>query len=92
MRESKIQNYQPKFRSPFYPWMQILGIFGCWLLAVNMGKEALFLGSLLFMIGLCVFWFYGRRRTRKDFALLHLIERVAAREPVSYTHLTLPTN
>ncbi|RKY41035.1 MAG: hypothetical protein DRP85_07350 [Candidatus Makaraimicrobium thalassicum] len=82
MRESGVQNYQPKFRAPFYPWIQVIGIFGCWLLVVNMGKEALFIGSLLFACGLAVFWFYGRRRTKKDFALLHLIERVAARELV----------
>jgi amino acid transporter len=85
MRESGVQNYKPKFRSAFYPWMQIAGIFGCWLLVVNMGKEALFIGSFLFAAGLAVFWFYGRQRTQKDFALLHLIKKVAAREIVDIT-------
>jgi len=80
MRESGVQNYQPRFRAPLYPWIQMTGIFGSWLLVVNMGKEALFLSSLLFMSGFAVFWFYGRQRTKKDFALLHLIEKVAARE------------
>lgn len=80
MRESKMKNYRPTFRTPLYPWMQIIGIFGCWLLVVNMGKEALFISSFLFAFGVGVFWFYGRKRTKKDFALLHLIERVAARE------------
>jgi len=80
MRESGVKNYKPKFHAPLYPWMQLIGIFGCWLLVVNMGKEALFISSFLFAIGLAVFWFYGRQRTKKDFALLHLIERVAARE------------
>jgi mannitol/fructose-specific phosphotransferase system IIA component (Ntr-type) len=50
-----------------------------------MGKEALFIGSFLFAAGLAVFWFYGRLRTKKDFALLHLVEKVAAREPVDVT-------
>ncbi|MEA1911691.1 MAG: amino acid permease, partial [Spirochaetota bacterium] len=27
MRESKISTYRPKFKSPFYPWIQIAGIF-----------------------------------------------------------------
>lgn len=80
MRESKVRNYQPVFRAPFYPWTQIIGIFGSWLLIVNLGKEALFVASLLFGGGLLVYWFYGKERGRKDFALLHLIERVAARE------------
>ena len=80
MRESGIKSYKPTFHSPLYPWMQIIGIFGCWLLVVNMGKEALFISSFLFAAGGAVFWFYGRQRTKRDFALLHLVERVAARE------------
>ncbi|MDP8257837.1 MAG: amino acid permease [Candidatus Aadella gelida] len=80
MRESGIKNYRPQFRAPFYPWLQISGIFGCWLLVVNMGKEALFISSLLFAAGATIFWFYGRQRTKRDFALLHLIEKVTARE------------
>ncbi|MDP8299422.1 MAG: amino acid permease [Candidatus Tantalella remota] len=82
MRESGVQNYRPRFRSPMYPWVQIVGIFGCWLLLVSMGKEALIIASLLFFAGLAVFWFYGRETAKRDFALLHLIERVAARELV----------
>jgi mannitol/fructose-specific phosphotransferase system IIA component (Ntr-type) len=85
MRESGVQNYRPSFRSPFYPWVQIGGIFGSWLLVVNMGKEALFLGSLIFAAALAVFWFYGRRRAKRDFALLHLIEKVTAREFLDVT-------
>ncbi len=80
MRESGVKNYKPKFHAPLYPWMQIIGIFGCWLLVVNMGKESLFISSFLFAFGVSVFWFYGRQRTKKDFALLHLIERVMAKE------------
>lgn len=82
MRESGIQNYQPRFRTPLYPWVQIAGILGCWILIVNMGKEALFFGSVFFTCGLAVFWFYGRKRAKKDFALLHLIERITAKELV----------
>ncbi len=83
MRESGVQNYQPQFHAPLYPWIQIAGIFGCWLLVLNMGREALFIGSILFACGLAVYWFYGRDRGKRDFALLHLIERVAAKEFVN---------
>ena len=80
MRESRVQNYQPRFKVPFYPWVQIIGIFGSWLLVISMGKTALLTMSVLFGGGLLVYWFYGKERGRKDFALLHLVERVAARE------------
>ena len=39
MRESGIQGYRPKFRAPLYPWIQIIGIFGCWLLVVKRALE-----------------------------------------------------
>lgn len=85
MRESGLKNYLPRFSSPLYPVLQVIGIFGGWLLIVNMGTEVLIISSLLFAAGLSVYWFYGRIRGKKDFALLHLIERVAARELVDVT-------
>ena len=50
MRESNVQNYQPKFKSPMYPWVQILGIIGCGLLIFGMGKESL-IAFCIFVIG-----------------------------------------
>ncbi|MCK4851516.1 MAG: amino acid permease, partial [Candidatus Omnitrophica bacterium] len=82
MRESGVQNYRPRFRTPLYPWVQVAGIAGSWLMVVNMGKEALLTGSVLFACGFAVYWLFGRARAKKDFALLHLIEKVAARELV----------
>lgn len=83
MRESRIQNYQPKFKAPLYPWIQVVGIIGSWFLVISMGTIALVSVTILFTIGLAVFWFYGRQKGKKDFALLHLIERVAARELIN---------
>ena len=50
MRESKIQNYQPKFHSPLYPWLQIIGIFAGGFLIFEMVPSVLMLASLLTMI------------------------------------------
>lgn len=80
LRESRLQNYQPKFRTPLYPWMQIAGIAGFGLLIFEMGKEALLITFLLIVGGLFVYWFYGRIRTTREYALLHLIERITAKE------------
>ena len=47
MRESQIEAYDPGFRSPFYPWMQIFGVFSpLWLIA-EMGAL-----PILFSLGL----------------------------------------
>ena len=80
LRESRLQNYQPRFRAPLYPWVQIAGIIGFGFLLFEMGKEALMASSLLVVGGLFVYWFYGRIKTGREYALLHLIERVTAKE------------
>ena len=80
MRESRIQNYRPRFRSPLYPWIQIVGTIGCALLLAGMGAMALKLSLLLVAGGLFVYWFYGRIRTTREYALLHLVERLTRRD------------
>ena len=59
LRESRLLNYRPKFRSPFYPWNQVLGSFGCVLLILEMGMEALLISLVLILSGLTFYWFYG---------------------------------
>ncbi len=80
MRESMLQNYDPKFKSPLYPWVQIVGIIGFPFLVIEMGIEALVVFSLLIVGGLFIYWFYGRIRTSREYALLHLIQRITAKE------------
>lgn len=80
MRESRIQNYRPPFRSPLYPWMQIAGAIGCILLLVEMGGMALQLSLLLICGGLFVYWYYGRIRSTREYALLHLVERLTRKD------------
>jgi mannitol/fructose-specific phosphotransferase system IIA component (Ntr-type) len=84
LRESRIHNYQPKFRVPLYPWIQILGIIGFGFLIVEMGLEALLISSILIVGAVLVYWFYGRIRASREYALLHLIERVTAKELTSH--------
>jgi len=84
LRESHIQNYQPSFRVPLYPWVQIIGIIGFGFLILEMGQEALNISFILIISGLFVYWFYGRIRTNREYALLHLIERVTSRKLTKY--------
>ncbi len=85
LRESRIQNYRPSFRTPLYPWMQIAGIVAFLFLIIEMGKEAHLISFILFISGLFVYWFYGRIRTNREYALLHLIERITAKELTTYS-------
>ncbi len=80
LRESRLQNYQPSFRSMLYPWIQIIGIIGYGFLLFEIGREA-FLVTLLFILcGSIIYMFYGRQKRKQEFALMHLIERITAKE------------
>ncbi|MGA1875629.1 MAG: amino acid permease [bacterium] len=83
IKEGRMQNYQPSFRAPLYPWMQIAGLVGLSLLLFGMGARALLTTLILMLGGFFIYWFYGRIRTGKEYALLHLIERITAREFVT---------
>ena len=85
LRESRLQNYQPSFNAPLYPWLQIIGIIGFGILLVCAGKETLLTSAILVVIGFFVYWFYGRIRTSRESALLHLIERITAEELTTHS-------
>jgi len=84
MRESKMINYRPTFRAPLYPWIQILAIIAYSFLIFEMGKVALTI-SFSF-VGISLAWFlFSARKLKLQSALLHLVERITARELVDTT-------
>jgi len=50
-----------------------------------MGMEALLISCLLIVVAIFLYWFYGRIRANREYALLHLIERVTAKELTTYS-------
>ena len=85
LRESRLQNYRPTFRTPWYPWIQVAGIIGFAFVLFEMGVEAFAISALLAVSAFCLYWFYGRSRVQKESALLHLVQRITARELVTGT-------
>lgn len=85
MRESKIQSYRPKFRSPLYPWIQILGIAGYGFLIFEMGTIPLSITAIFIACALAWYLIYARNRVDRRAALVHVIERVTDRELVDAT-------
>ncbi|MCP4710763.1 MAG: amino acid permease [Planctomycetes bacterium] len=84
LRESRVQNYQPEFRSPLYPWVQIVGIIGFLVLLFKIGTTGLVTTAILTLLGFAVYWFFGRKAAAQEYALLHLIERITAQELTSH--------
>lgn len=84
MRESKIQNYQPKFKSPFYPWIQIIGIIGYTFLIFEMGSITLSVVAIFAACGLFWYLIFGLPKVRREFALLHVVERITNKALTTY--------
>jgi len=80
MRESRIQSYRPKFKSPLYPYIHIFAIVVYGALIVDMGKVPLLITAGF--IGLSAAWFllYVSRRVSRASAVMHIVERVTDRE------------
>jgi amino acid transporter/mannitol/fructose-specific phosphotransferase system IIA component (Ntr-type) len=80
MRESRILSYQPTFRCPWYPWVQIFGILAYGLLVIEMGRGPILLTVLFLSVGLLWYWVYGRINSNRVSALVHLVRRLTASE------------
>ena len=84
MRESKIRHYRPKFRSPFYPWVQLAGVFGLVFLIFEMGLVPMLLVGGFILFGFLWYWFYARDKVWREYSLLHLIERITGMKSTGY--------
>jgi len=84
MRESKIRNYRPKFRSPFYPWVQLAGAIGLIFLLIEMGFIPLILVSGFIFLGFLWYWFFARDKIWCEYTLLHLIERITGEKSTGF--------
>jgi APA family basic amino acid/polyamine antiporter len=80
MRESKIQSYRPRFKSPLYPYPHVFAILAYSALLIDMGKVPLLITAGF--IGCSAAWyvFYVSRRVSRASAVMHIVERVTDRE------------
>ncbi len=76
MRESKINSYDPGYKSPFYPWMQILGIVTPLILIFEMGWIAMSFSGGLVIIGTLWFTYYAKSKVVRTGAIYHVFERL----------------
>ncbi len=63
-RESHVEWYKPRFRSPGYPWVQLLGIGMPLLLLFNLGTLPIIGVATIFVGG--ALWYFLYARTRVD--------------------------
>lgn len=76
MRESRIASYDPGFKSPLYPWMQIIGIFTPLFLIAEMGWLPLLFSTGLILISLIWYRYYVKDKVVRAGAIYHIFERL----------------
>ena len=79
-RESKILSYKPKFRSPLYPYLQILGILGGFFLLIEMGTPIIFMTMVFLLLGFIWYRIYAQKKASRDSALIYVLENLVARD------------
>lgn len=76
MRESKIEEYDPGFNSPWYPWLQIIGMVFSFVLIFEMG-----ILSILFTVAVSAFavgwyYYYAHEEVERTGAIFHVHARL----------------
>lgn len=76
MRESRIDSYDPGYRSPFYPWMQIAGVVSSLWLFSSVGFSSKVFTAAVVVV--CVLWYriHIRDRLKRGGAIFHLFENL----------------
>ena len=64
LRETSAQWYNPPYRSPLYPFVQLFGIFSGIALLVFLGAGPMLAILGIFVLGLVIYYFFGKNATR----------------------------
>jgi amino acid transporter/mannitol/fructose-specific phosphotransferase system IIA component (Ntr-type) len=76
MRESHIDSYDPGYKSPLYPWLQIIGILTPVVLIVTMGWMSSAFTAGLVVAGMLWYAWYAKGRIGRTGAIYHVFERL----------------
>jgi hypothetical protein len=84
MRESNLKHYRPKYKAPLYPWAQGFGIVAYIALIILLGWQK-FLFAIVFLgVGFTWYFIYAYGRIKREYALLHVAERVMGEEQTDH--------
>ncbi len=71
MRNSRIETYDPGYHSPLYPWMQIFGMIGSFLLIVYMGWVPILFSVAVVIFAMLWYKYYAKKSVRREGAIFH---------------------
>ena len=76
MRETKLDSYDPGYKAPLYPWLQIIGASACVTIIILMGWVPIVFSSGIIVIGVIWYFSYARKRVDRYGAFYHIFERL----------------
>jgi amino acid transporter/mannitol/fructose-specific phosphotransferase system IIA component (Ntr-type) len=80
MRESKLISYQPSFRSPMYPYVQLFGMTVYVVLIIGMGWKPLLITSGFILFSLLWYYLYAKSRNVHQAALPRVMDRLESKD------------
>jgi len=80
MRESRVTNYKPSFKSFFYPYIQIIGVILYIFLIFEMGRVPLMITGFFAAGSVLWYFIYAKPKVKRISALMHVVERMTAKE------------
>jgi amino acid transporter/mannitol/fructose-specific phosphotransferase system IIA component (Ntr-type) len=79
MRQSGLESYDPGYRAPLYPWLQIIGILApIWIIG-EMGWLPILFTSGMVAVGILWYRGYARKRVGRHGAVYHVFEKLGRR-------------
>jgi APA family basic amino acid/polyamine antiporter len=85
MRESRLHGYQPSFKAPLYPYLQIAGIVVYAFLIYDMGLITQLMTAAFIVVALTWYFLYVRPKMSQESALMYVVERITDRQIVTDT-------
>ena len=79
MRETKLDSYDPGYRVPLYPWLQIFGAVACIWIIYMMGWIPVLFSLGIIVVGILWYLVYAIHRVDRYGAIYHIFERLGRR-------------
>lgn len=76
MREARLDSYDPRFKSPLYPWLHIVGVIAPIWLIFQMGSDSILFTCGLLLFGALWYRYYASSRVQRSGAIFHIFERL----------------
>jgi len=76
LRSRELPYYQPTFKAPLYPWMQIAGIIAYIILILQMGLTQIILSLIFIMLGILWYWFYAHEKMSWEYSQVYKVKAV----------------